>query len=859
MLLLMLFWMGFIFERAFADSTFYYFTKEAKSDTVVYQIQRIDSIQVGLALSGGGARGAAHLGIMQGVEEIGLPLSQIVGSSIGSVIAALYVAGYSPSEILEILRNYDWSQIYNDRSDRTDIIISQKKEMENYFITLRINENGPYIPISLSSGQKLLFELHKYTFPLSLRYSSDYSRMPVPIKIVSTDLISGNKVVLKEGSVGLNLLSSMAYPLIFSPVIVHDQLLIDGGIAENIPLSELDSTQTIRLVSDVTAGLRDESSLKAPWQIADQVTTILMKASNPTLRPNDILFSPEVKQFSSTSFQYLPYFFRLGYETFSSEMPVLEMRLSEVTGKPIQFEYLTVEQFVLEIDSSRYRYLLDTLICPNSFVKKVEKLTGNKIGVLYYLPEERTFIAKMENARFFPFAKVLVDSLPVIFEQLMNNANIDHFMPSIHPDISSYYQTRLEKMGYMVNVVDRRPSGDTLKLSYRSVLLDSVEILTAGKKTRPYVIRREIPLQKGSKLSRDVLLQSMKNIYGLDLFTQVDFHLKQMRNGRANLLVEFNEKPFHSLKVGFHADKNLKGEIAFKYLYNNILGHQFTFTIDGLIGTTRRDFHLSFSTLRLGYSQTGLNFSFRNSWKGMTVYENRRNNGAFSHRTSEFRIGLLRFLEKLGSTSFHLFWREDKAPVSLEDLLQKKQYHSYGFRLESIYDKRSTVPVSESGTYFRFLTESFTIQQEGQKFQTNRAIINLQLNYHPAKFTYFQPFANIALAENQTPFFLWFATENWNRKSGWNLYEFYGKLVNIFGITIYQKIFPYFWGEKYLFIRGDFGNLWRDSEQKFRWQDLEAGGCIGLMFSTIAGPVSISYEFRENFQPYFWFSLGFEY
>ncbi|MEJ2752217.1 MAG: patatin-like phospholipase family protein, partial [Chloroflexota bacterium] len=261
--------------------------------------------RVALALSGGGARGLAHIGVLQGVEEYNLPVDYVVGTSMGGVIAGLYGSGYSTDELVRVTRSLDWSSLFTDAPSRRNLFLAQKETANQDILTLRFRGGVPYIPDALVSGQTLFLE----TFRLirgapyaPVGDSFDGGRMK--IGLVTTDIVSGDRVFLDAGDLALSLRATMAVPIIFRPYRDDGHLLVDGGASENIPVRAAKSYGAdIVIAVDCTTPTTDPNP-DMPWEILNQVTT-LMTAPNDSVSRSlaDLLISPDLTEFGSTEFE----------------------------------------------------------------------------------------------------------------------------------------------------------------------------------------------------------------------------------------------------------------------------------------------------------------------------------------------------------------------------------------------------------------------------------------------------------------------------------------------------------------------------------------------------------------------------
>ncbi|GAB4179848.1 MAG: BamA/TamA family outer membrane protein [Calditrichia bacterium] len=848
------------FAPGVTNSNYYYFTSDTTNkDTIFFQPVKINNLGVGLALSGGGARGIAHIGVLKGIEEYGLPISQISGSSIGAIVGAYYSAGYRPDEILSVFHQFDFGDMFVDRADRTNIIVPQKKENDRYFLGLRFNKDGPYIPNSLSSGQKLMELFNSTLLPFMYDSGNDYKQLSIPLKIIATDLLNGEKVVFQSGPLGQNLLAGMAYPLLFTPVKVKNRWLIDGGIVDNLPGDELDSNLDLKLGVDVTAGLRKVDQFSAPWQIADQVTTIMMKYNEKNKKYLDVVISPSVKQFSSTDFNKIDLFFEKGQSIFQIGIPQIEDIFKSRVSPDFRFIHLNIStaNFIFG-NKDTIRLNIDSTIVLNKLVSGLDKIIDTT-SPIKYSPQTRAMYIEMLKKPDFKYIITYLDSVQIAERKVKWR---DYFLSTYFtdsPTVLRYYKVEMGKKGIIVDTCLTKLSGDTLRIMFYSPRIDSVAISSPGKlNIKEYILLRELEPFINETISSETILQIQKNIYALDLFTHANVYL-QKKSGKNILYIGVVEKPNLFMKVGIHSNKNYKGEFSFLISHNNVLSHNLVFTMDGLIGTIRRYFRGEFNSNRVWYSEYGLGAGYENSWESKQVFFNDSLVGHFSHRLNEFSAHLETYLAKIGYTRLGLFWRNLRSAESLSNLNSKNDYNSFGFRLESIFDSRNEFPMPSAGTYIRWKMESFTMKNKSKEWNINKAELHFEAYKKLFKFSTVNPYFYGGILENQSPFAEWFSTSPGVRKTGWNIYEKFGKVYSVFGIQWIQKIFPFVWGEKYLLLRGDMGNFWINSEEHVNWHDFEKGFGVGILVSSVIGPIQISYEFSETKKPFFWFSLGYYY
>ena len=286
------------------NQIFLKYGKTEKSRYCFIPYKQLQRPKIGLALSGGGARGFAQIGILQVLEEHNIPIDFIVGTSIGSIIGGLYAAGYSPDQIVEITKIIDWANIMVDKPPRTNLFIAQKQESGKAILQLRFSGTTLSIPQAITPGQKLTSILNSLTLRAGFQTSSNFDQLKIPFRALACDLVTGHKVLLKDGNLAEAMRSSTAVPLLFEPVTRNNMMLVDGGLINNIPVDEVRELGADLVIAlDTSSELNEKSNLKVPWKVADQVTSIMQAEKNKNQRvAADVLIQPELSDFKSDNF-----------------------------------------------------------------------------------------------------------------------------------------------------------------------------------------------------------------------------------------------------------------------------------------------------------------------------------------------------------------------------------------------------------------------------------------------------------------------------------------------------------------------------------------------------------------------------
>lgn len=268
--------------------------------------------KIGLVLSGGGAKGLAHIGAIKVLEEAGIKPDYIAGTSMGSIVGALYAIGYSPGQIEAIARSINWNELLNDEVLRRNISIEEKDEDGKYVAQFRIRNGKVVLPRGLINGYKISLLLSTLTW--SVHTINNFNRFPIPFRCIATDIETIEPVVLTEGFLPDALRASMAIPSIFTPVELNGRLLVDGGVVRNLPAQDVKEMGADIIIGiDVTADLKKKDEINSAFEILDQASTYPIAISNARQRKLcDILISPEVKNYTSFSFSATDTLIRLG-------------------------------------------------------------------------------------------------------------------------------------------------------------------------------------------------------------------------------------------------------------------------------------------------------------------------------------------------------------------------------------------------------------------------------------------------------------------------------------------------------------------------------------------------------------------
>ncbi len=273
----------------------------------------------GLVLSGGAARGLAHIGVLKALEEQGVRIDAVAGTSMGAVIGGLYASGYSVQELEKLALELDWQQVLSDDPPRRDIPFRRKQDDLDFLVKrqLSFRDDGSLgLPLGVIQGQNLALLLERLLVHAS--DTRDFDRLPIPFRAVATDIANDKKVIFRSGHLPQAIRASMSIPAVFAPVEVDGRLLVDGGMVDNIPMDVARDMGVDRLiVVDIGTPLQPREQLLTVVDVLNQSITMMTRRNSEaqlaTLRQEDLLVQPMLAAFGSTDFERAEQLIDAGY------------------------------------------------------------------------------------------------------------------------------------------------------------------------------------------------------------------------------------------------------------------------------------------------------------------------------------------------------------------------------------------------------------------------------------------------------------------------------------------------------------------------------------------------------------------
>ena len=260
--------------------------------------------KVGLVLGGGGAKGAAEVGVLKVLEEADIPIDYIAGTSIGAIVGGLYAIGYDAADIDSLYRNQNWIFLLSDQVKRESETFLSKEEREKYIVHIPLSkERKVSLPAGYVKGQNIFNLFSKLT--VGYHQVDNFSNLPIPFRCVAVDLVDGKEVVFSSGSLPMAMRASMSIPGVFAPVEWKGKMLVDGGALNNLPVDVArEMGADVIICVDLSTGWKKKEELKSPSAVVEQLIGMMGQTKyRKNMAEADLYINPSLKGFSAASFQ----------------------------------------------------------------------------------------------------------------------------------------------------------------------------------------------------------------------------------------------------------------------------------------------------------------------------------------------------------------------------------------------------------------------------------------------------------------------------------------------------------------------------------------------------------------------------
>ena len=836
--------------------------------------------KITLVLSGGGARGIAHIGVIKALEKYNIPIDLIVGTSMGSIVGGLYASGYSTDEILKILNSISWDEIYQDKTQRTALFLGQKGDQDRYLINIRFKNGMPFIPVAISPGQKILMTLSDIILQARYQATTSFDHLKIPFRAVTTDLVSGRTVVLKSGNLAEAIDASSSIPLLFVPIEKDSMLLVDGGLKSNLPVHVARSEGAdIVIAVDVTSPLRKKNEINAPWQIVDQATTIMAELERKIEREYaDVLIEPKIGSRRNDDYSDLEKLVQQGFEAATQHIAEIRRLIGQKkrkTNRKIFIKKILFNQPRLEAAQLlRFRALENSWQSLEQILESVQQITETgkyrQIAVFADTSVDSVqFLIKLEkfpDIRSLKFEGLKEKDEPTLRSLMLLREKRPLNIAFLREDLKHITDLYRDD-GFSLMQVDSlfwNGENQTLTIHINEGLVSDIEI-SGNEKIRDYVIAREFGRQKGKVFNWKNIAQAIRNVYATQLFERVTVDIVETKP-TYRLIVRVKEKSIMVMRLGGKYDTDRKAQIYLEFGDESLLGLGVKAMFVGRFGN--RDGKLGFKLRDDRIFTTYLTFDLQGyyTWQINPIKNPDGSSGSYreERRGARFQVG--QQLKRLGQFIVELRHENVKDMVQEGSFAYPQNIELRTFAVRAVADKRDRIDFPTRGINNYWAWESGNKLVLGSTEPYTKIFVNLEGYYTFKNRATWHIRTFFGVADRSLPF-----SENF-RLGG--LHEFYGLYENeYFGRQLFLLSGEYrinlplkefisnniIFRNFYLSARYDFGGIWPDPQLVFSSKDFFSGIGTALEVDTVLGPLKFAVGHLTSGRTIGYVSLGLHY
>ncbi len=603
--------------------------------------------KVGLVLSGGGARGMAHIGVLKALEELGIEIDLITGTSSGAIIGAFYAAGYSPDEIESIVSSQDWDYLFSANDDRKSTFATQKLDNEGYAIRFRLADGNVILPKGYTTGRNIERLLYDYLSPANFTSGGSFDRLAIPFRTVSTDLASGEPVIFDSGDLPLAVRCASAIPLFFAPVFKDDMYLVDGGLIYPIPTEIADSLGCdVIICVDVTADKRKETEeINAPWVVLTQTTAIMAEETKEReKRLADICIEPVCTDRELLDFSNLDQMVRAGYDAaLCHDDSIIALTTVEDFNSRV-FDSIAWDGEPLNIEPGRSMTTgtildeMDRLRCEYGYDNISAKMDGRTLRLYPQLPPEIRSIELLGVSIFD------VDSLENIygtaFEGRFRRAEVQRITDTL---LAAY-----RSGGFVLAEQDTSfIHGDSLFIRIDEGRVERIQI-DGNTYTKDWYIEYMLPIREGSIFNIERLKRGISAIQATGLFENVYYNIQPGTDG-AVLFINVLEMPQPVIGLRARYDTYREGTVGISLQDENFLGTGQRLEMGNRYGKWVKEFYVTHSADRIWRTYMTSRVTFKSDSRRIEYYKSFEPDGVYHLHTTGAEILIGQQIKRLGT------------------------------------------------------------------------------------------------------------------------------------------------------------------------------------------------------------------
>lgn len=819
----------------------------------------ISQPKLGLALSGGGARGLAQIGVLKVLERENIPIYCIAGTSMGGIIGGLCAAGYSASELERLALSLDWQDLFSDTPARLSLLQLQREETEGALFQIRWNGLRPYIPPGLTSAQKLTNLFSGLTFQADYFSGSDFGRLRIIFRAVTTDLVSGEKVVLDTGELALALRATMAVPVAVTPVPYQGMLLVDGGLVDPVPVDVVRREGADPVIAvNTTASLLSKNKIEDPLDVAGQSTSIMtLDKKKESLRSADLIIEPDLKGLLATDFDSAKVLIQKGEEAAELMLPQIKLLL----GSDNKEEWFRINEIEFEgnqaISTDSLRFW-SALAFPGAISFRQIYRALQNIYQKGYFQDIYAGIDSSANRLVFHLQENPPVQEVVIQTGLNPTREIRRFTRS-NPrsrilsclevkDTLEAYLKALRQQGFslaQIVSVDYQPEQERLVAVPDQGLITGLQI-TGNAQTDDWMIYSRFPLKKGTPFNLKSARQGLASLQSSGYFDQVNLSISK-NSGGAFLNLSVSEKKFYILRGGLHYWDEYHLEGFLESGHTNLMGTGNQLYAGARYGDRRENYYISLRASRIFRTNFTYHLSLYYRTAQNKIFFDHQEIGEFGEirRGGSFRLG--HNLARLGNASFEFQSERVSLDNSVSAVTSSPDKRSFFFRI--LFDNLDRYPYPQKGNYNQLNLEIASRVLGGEisyrKFRTSLETywpVSDKFNLHPA--------LHFGYSEGELPLFEKFSLGGKENFYGNYSQEQRGDNTWLASLELRLKSAR----RIHWFARYDVGKIW-EKGVTLRHQQHAFGLKLGI--TTPLGPIELAYGLNSEGFDKFYISLGY--
>lgn len=825
-----------------------------------------------LALSGGGARGLAAVGVLKAFEERQIRVQAIAGTSMGGIIGGLYACGYSADDLDRLVRDLDFGELLGNSPARRSMLLTQRQENERHLLSLRLRDFRPQLPQGLTAGQRLSALLTSLTTKADYLAGGDFARLPIPFKTVTTDVASGRPVIIDHGSLADAMRATMAFPLAFTGVEQGDRLLMDGGMLKPIPVDvvrEMGHPGDIAVAVNTTSPLVDKSRLNTALDIASQVTSIMTYDKlEAELALADIGITIDCPEVTLMAFEHVDTLIQLGY---TSGLAVCDSIISlwrdrnERRDLVISAVDIVPRHDALERDLAEH--LLNTTLSRRELelelkescrrhnlfelTATVNTVRGDDSGsreVALQITAVRNPAGSGLRMRFEGNTIFDDSALAARFDFSDEAVTTEAVKDGLDSVIAMYTASGYDLAE--IRSVDIDDTAGLITVSLDEAMIKRIDV-SHNERTRDWLVRSYFPLHVGEPYSTEKATRGIANIYGTELFERVTLGIHP-NDGGAVIDLGVYEKIYTQVRLGWHWHEQYGSEEFVELLDDNAHGIGMEYLMHGRLGPDRRGIYGSVSVDRLFFTYLTARLRLFHEQIDRRIYG--VDGGEIGQRDEKTTGGLVTFgqqIARLGTVSTSL--RAERVKYRDSRFDEDVRFDLRSVLFESQLENFDRVPFPHAG-HKHVLRVQFAGKYLGGDIEYTKFFSSIEsylplgntVNYHPR--------LALGLSRRGLPPSEQFYLGGTHSLIGYRTHELGGDKMFQFNQELRLKL-PL---RLYLTAIYDIGEVYVSGDQ-IKLRNLQHGVGGSLALDTPIGPFEIGYGYVDRDHDRWYFNAGFDF